>query len=68
MSVTRWRIGAEVFDKVFRFVLSIAEEKRLLAGKTVGVDSTTLEATAARRASCDATRARIGGSMSRGSA
>ena len=49
MSVTRRRIGAEVFDEVFRFVLAIAEEKRLLAGKTVGVDSTTLEANAAMK-------------------
>src|ERR1700684_4726363 len=49
MSVTRRRIGAEVFDEVFRFVLAIAEEKRLLAGKTVGVDSTPLEANAAMK-------------------
>ncbi len=49
MSVTRKRIGSEVFDEVFRFVLTIAEEKRLLAGKTVGVDSTTLEANAAMK-------------------
>jgi transposase len=49
MSVTRKRLAAEVFDEVFRFVLSIAEEKRLLAGKTVGVDSTTLEANAAMK-------------------
>lgn len=47
MSVTRKRLGPEVFDEVFRFVLAIAEEKRLLAGKAVGVDSTTLEANAA---------------------
>jgi transposase len=39
MSVTRKRLGSEVFDEVFCFVLRIAEEKRLLAGKTVGVDS-----------------------------
>ena len=49
MSVTRKRLGAEVFDEVFRFVLAIADEKRLLAGKTVGVDSTTLEANAAMK-------------------
>jgi len=49
MSVTRKRLGSEVFDEVFRFVLKIAEEKRLLAGKTVGVDSTTLEANAAMK-------------------
>ena len=49
MSVTRKRLGAEVFDEVFRFVLAIADEQRLLAGKTVGVDSTTLEANAAMK-------------------
>jgi transposase len=49
MSVTRKRLGAEVFDEVFRFVLAIAEQKRLLGGKTVGVDSTTLEANAAMK-------------------
>jgi transposase len=49
MSVTRKRLAAEVFDEVFRFVLTIAEQQRLLAGKTVGVDSTTLEANAAMK-------------------
>jgi transposase len=49
MSVTRKRLGSEVFDDMFRFVLTIAEEKRLLAGKAVGVDSTTLEANAAMK-------------------
>jgi transposase len=49
MSVTRRRIGAEVFDEVFCFVLKIADQKRLLAGKSVGVDSTTLEANAAMK-------------------
>jgi hypothetical protein len=39
----------EVFDEVFQFVLKIADEKRLLGGKTVGVDSTTLEADAAMK-------------------
>ena len=34
---------------MFQFVLSIAAEKGLLAGKTVGVDSTTLEANAAMK-------------------
>jgi transposase len=49
MSVTRRRLALEVFDEVFRFVLTIAEEKRLLVGKMVGVDSTTLEANAAMK-------------------
>ena len=38
-----------MFDEVFQFVLKIAVDKKLLAGKTVGVDSTTLEANAAMK-------------------
>lgn len=46
---TRKRLPAEVFEEVFQFVLAIAAVKGLLAGKAVGVDSTTLEANAAMR-------------------
>jgi IS5 family transposase len=46
---TRNRLPQEVFDEVFQFVLKIAVEKKLLSGKTVGVDSTTLEANAAMK-------------------
>ena len=46
---TRKRLPPEVFDEVFQFVLRIAAEKKLLSGKTVGVDSTTLEANAAMK-------------------
>jgi transposase len=46
---TRKRLPAEVFEEVFQFVLSIAALKGLLAGKAVGVDSTTLEANAAMK-------------------
>jgi transposase len=46
---TRNRLPHEVFDEVFQFVLRIAAGKQLLAGKTVGVDSTTLEADAAMK-------------------
>ena len=46
---TRKRLPEEVFAEVFEFVLSIAHEKKLLSGKTVGVDSTTLEANAAMK-------------------
>src|SRR6188508_3709127 len=46
---TRKRLPAEVFDEVFQFVLGIAVAKRLVAGGTVGVDSTTLEANAAMK-------------------
>lgn len=46
---TRKRLPAEVFEEMFQFVLGIAEAKQLIAGKTVGVDSTTLEANAAMK-------------------
>src|SRR5436305_28277 len=46
---TRQRLAAEIFEEVFQFVLGIAHVKQLLAGKTVGVDSTTLEANAAMK-------------------
>ena len=49
LSITRKRLPPEVFDEVFQFVLKIAAEKKLLSGKTVGVDSTTLEANAAMK-------------------
>jgi len=49
LSNTRTRLPAEVFDEVFQFVLGIAEAKKLITGKTVGVDSTTLEANAAMK-------------------
>ena len=46
---TRKRLPSEVFVEVFQFVLRIAVEKKLLSGKTVAVDSTTLEADAAMK-------------------
>jgi transposase len=46
---TRKRLPPEVFEEVFQFVLGIAAAKKLLSGKTVGVDSTTLEANAAMK-------------------
>lgn len=49
MTNTRKRLPPEVFDEVFQFVLRIAAERKLLSGKTVGVDSTTLEANAAMK-------------------
>ena len=45
----RWRLPKEVFDEVFQFVLQIVDENKLLDAKTVGVDSTTLEANAAMK-------------------
>jgi transposase len=45
----RDRLPLEVHAEAFRFVLKLADEKGLLKGKTVGVDSTTLEASAAMK-------------------
>jgi len=45
----RHRLPLEVFESVFAFVLSLVEEHGLLKGKTVGVDSTLLEANAAMK-------------------
>jgi len=55
---TRKRLPHEMFEEVFQFVLKIAVVKELVAGKTVGVDSTMLEANAAmksilRRDTCE---------------
>ncbi len=49
LSNTRKRLPPEVFQEVFQFVLRIAEGKNFLCGKTVGVDSTMLEANAAMK-------------------
>lgn len=43
------RLPLEVHEAMFVFVLKVAAEKRLLAGKTVAVDSTMLEADAAMK-------------------
>jgi transposase len=45
----RERLPLEVHEAMFRFVLQIAAAKKLLSGKTVAVDSTTLEANAAMK-------------------
>jgi transposase len=47
MTVIRKRLPFEVFEEVFRFVLRCGEEKGLLKGKSVAIDSTFLEANAA---------------------
>ncbi len=45
----RQRLPLGVHEQVFAFVLHVAHEKKLLKGKTVAVDATTLEANAAMR-------------------
>ena len=49
LTVIRNRLPLEVHTAVFAWVLSVAHEKKLLNGKTVAVDSTTLEANAAMK-------------------
>lgn len=45
----RQRLPVEVHEEVFRFVLGMVDEAGLLSGRTVSVDSTTLEANAAMK-------------------
>jgi transposase len=49
MTHTRKRLPEEVFWQVFAFVLQVAVAHQLLKGKTIAVDSTTLEANAAMK-------------------
>jgi transposase len=49
LSYIRQRLPLEVHDRAFIFVLQVAQEKKLLRGKTVAIDATTLEANAAMR-------------------
>ncbi len=49
LTTIRQRLPLDVHEQVFIFVLKVAREKKLLRGKTVAVDSTTLEANAAMR-------------------
>lgn len=45
----RQRLPLGVYDEVFVFVLKMANEAGLLEGKSIGVDTTTMEANAAMR-------------------
>jgi transposase len=49
LTKVRDRLSLEVHTAVFQLVLKLAAEKGLLKGKTVAVDSTTLEANAAMK-------------------
>src|SRR3954466_12358242 len=49
LSYIRQRLPLEVHQEVFVWVLGLLHQKKLLKGKTVGVDSTTLEADAAMK-------------------
>lgn len=49
LSVIRERLPMDVHSRVFNWILQLARDKKLLKGKTVAVDSTTLEANAAMK-------------------
>jgi transposase len=49
LSKIRLRLPLDVHERVFLHVLHIAQDKKLLKGKTVAVDATTLEANAAMK-------------------
>lgn len=49
LTVIRKRMPKELIEQVFAFVLKVAFEKKLLKGKAIGVDATTLEANAAMK-------------------
>ena len=49
LTYIRERLPREVHEAVFKWVLKLASDKKLLKGTTVAVDSTTLEASAAMK-------------------
>jgi transposase len=49
LSKIRGRIDLETHEDVFTWVLNVLAQRRLVKGKTLGVDATTLEANAAMR-------------------
>jgi transposase len=49
LSYIRNRLPLEVHQQLFLWILALANEKKLLKGKTIAVDSTTLEANAAMK-------------------
>jgi transposase len=49
LTIIRQRLPKELIEQVFSFVLTMAFEKKLLKGKAIGVDATTLEANAAMK-------------------
>ena len=49
MSKIRRRIDLETHNEIFSFVLQILAREKILVGKSIGIDATTLEANAAMR-------------------
>ena len=52
LTLIRQRLALEIHEQVFTKVLQSAQEKKLLKGKAVAVDSTLIEAEAAMEALC----------------
>jgi transposase len=48
-TIHRQRLPKELIEQVFAFVLKLAFDRKLLKGKSIGVDATTLEANAAMK-------------------
>jgi hypothetical protein len=46
VSKTHKRLPEDVFNEVFRFMLSVAAHKELFWGKAIGIDSTTIQVNA----------------------
>ena len=66
LSIIRNRLPLEVHAAVFQWILGLAGTHKLLKGKTVGVDSTTLEANAAMKSIIRRDTGEIGRNISRG--
>ncbi|MEX2610281.1 MAG: transposase [Gemmatimonadota bacterium] len=49
LTVIRQRLGPEVFEKVFGLVLKALRDHKLLKGKKLGIDASTMEANASLR-------------------
>jgi hypothetical protein len=49
LTIIHQRLSQEIHESVFKMVLAIARSKKLLDGKTLGVDATLLEANAAMK-------------------
>jgi transposase len=49
LTVIRQRFPVELFEEVFRFMIVVARKKKLLQGRKIAIDATSLEANAAMR-------------------
>ena len=49
LTVIRQRFPLELFEEVFRFMIRVARKRKLLKGRQIAIDATTLEASAAMK-------------------